>query len=1130
MQARLLVRSVVLCLGFSTFATAAEPYLEFARALRQRQYYDLAETYLQQIEQDESTPDDVRALIPYEKGLTLLASSRLLRSPQARSRQLDEAQALFERFANDSPNHPLLGQANTERARILLNKARVETWQADAPANQGNREAFRQRARQLIAQARDVFQKAHDQHKAAWEQLKGFIPEEEKAKQAARAELEGLYMQAQVDLGRCTYEEAQTYDADSDRRNELLNKAAAEFEAIHQKYRSQIAGLHARMWQGKCFEEQGDIRKALGIYNEILQHPGDKLRSLQDRVRWFRLICLNHDSRNGQDHQLVVNEATAWRKESRDRLRTMVGLGIQYELARAQLAISQSDRPMTDILKTDLRKQALENVQTVARYPGPLKAPAAAMAQQLMVSLNRQGGEPQDFETAFVAANLQLEQSKKLKGQVDAAQSAGDKPKAQELQRTVQATAGEMVRLYDLALRLATSRTDPEQLNMARFRLAYAYFLQRKYLEAGVMADYVARKFRNDAPEVAVESAYVALAAFDRLFYETDPANRDFEMQQVLDIARFIAESWPESDRAIDARMAVARIFRQTNEPEQAAQWYAQVPATARQYADAQLSAGQSYWNAYLTRAALPADERPSQEKLAEWLQNAEQHLSIGVQRRQQQVPDDAATPDDLALGKLSLVQIRNRQGVYTTTDDKPGSLELLTGEPHSVIAAVAAPEGQARPTTPGAVRSQAIASLAYQQMLRAQIGLRDLEGARRTREQLEAIAGEGKGAGALTQVYVAFGKELEKELEQLQASGDTQRLNDVRAAFESFLGDLFGRTEGQTFNSLLWIAETYSGLAEGSAEDRARASAYFDKAASIYDEIVRRAGAQPDFVGSPGQLVGVKLRLVNCRRAQGQFAAAEKVLRQVLEERPNALDAQIEAARLYEQWADSGSGDAEAKLRLAIQGQKESGPVWGWAVVAQKLQRAIDFGQAPAGYEAKRIDARYHLARCQLELADEQTTTAAMTEHLEAARYGIKRFNTISGGLPEADWQRFNELYQQVQVELGVPATPLARHTVAVTGTGAADGSNENLRTNNAAADNLAVADTAAPPAAVPAGRSSNLMMILLLLAVGIGLVGGIYFMAIQQDKKRRARYKSAAAVPGRGNSKRPKASPSRR
>jgi cellulose synthase operon protein C len=1090
--------------AFGRPAGAEEPYLEFVRGLQQRQYFDLAMDYLRQIEEDPATPDDVTALIPYEKGRTLLAESRTLRNQDARLAQLDEAQAMFEEFTRSAPDHPLSGQANTERARILLDKARVEIYAADEPANQGNREAFRGRARQYIQQARDVFQKAHDQHQATWESMKGFIPEEEKARRQARDDSEALYMQAQLDLARTIYEEAQTHDL-GDQRKSMLDNAAAQFEAIHQKYRSQIAGLHARMWQAKCFEEQDDIRKALGIYNEILEHPGRSLQDLKDRVLWFRLICLNHDER--QDYQLVIDEATAWRNDAAARVRTDVGLGIQYELARALESLA-GQRTTPEATASNLRSQSLSHVRAINRYPGPLKAVSGAMIQRLMVALNREPGDPQDFDTAYGTATLLLEDIKKLNAQIEQAQAQGDTKVAQEAQQTLLATAGEMTRMFDLALKLADARTDPEQINIARFRLAYAYFIQQKYLEAGVVADYIARKFAESQPEVAVESAYIALAAFDRVFSDADAQDRDFEMQQVLDTAQLIIDTWPESDRAIDARTAVARIYRQADEPQKAADWYSKVPETAQQYASAQLSAGQSYWNAYLTKASLPADERPAAETLAEWRDRAQQHLAIGVERRQAQVPAEEPTPDELAFGKLSLVQIRNSEGAYKSADGKVGAIELLSADPHSVLSAVAVADGVQRPTTAGAVKSQAIASLAYQQLLRAHIGIRDLEAARQTREQLEAIAGAGAEAGALTQVYVEFGRELQKELEQLSAAGDTARLNEVRGAFEQFLGDLFERQEGQTFNSLLWIAETYTGLAEGSGDEAQKAEGYYNKAAETYNQMLTKASQNPAIVDNPGQLVGVRLRLVNCRRLQGDFQGAEDVLFAVLQERPTALEAQIEAARLYEDWAEEGTGDNIANLQYAISGRKQPADVWGWGQIAQKLQRSIDFGQAEENYEAMHRESRYHLARCQLELGKEKSSSTEHDKYLTDARLGLQRFVAITPDIPDADWKRLDALHSEILEGLGEPPAPLRRAGATPTGAGgeavaAADG-----ETPVAAAPSAAAQATELPSS----GSSSNLLMIVLCVALGLGAAGGIYAMTVQQEKKRRAKYAAIA------------------
>ncbi len=1103
---------LLLSMMFVEPAAAAEPYLEFVQGLRERGYFDMALSYLQQLEADPAVPEDVRRVIPYEQGVTLLEGARRIRNPDAQTRQLDEAEALFERFVQGAPSHPLIGLANTERARILLNKARVEAWQASAPANEGNEEPFRQRARDLIARARTVFQEARDQHQREWSAFPTFIPEEDRQQRAARAAAEARFMQAQLDLGRCTYEEAQTYDPGTDRREELLLQAAAEFDDIHQRYRSQIAGLHARMWQAKCFEEQNDIRKALGIYNEILEHPGQSLQDLKDRVLWFRLICLNHEQR--KDFPLVLDEATSWLKDAKSRARTDVGLGIQYELARAQEVLG-SERSETETNQRNLLSQALNRARDINRYPGPLKAASGAMIQRLMVALNREPGDPTDFDTAYGTANLLLEETKTLSSQADAALAQGQTEEAVELRESLRASAAEMSRLYELALQLATPETEQDQLNIAHFKLAYSYFLQGKHLEAGILASYIAARQKQDYPEVALESAYIALAAFDRVYFEAEDADRHFEMQQLLDVATMITETWPESDRAVDALMATARVYRQADQPDEAAAWFAKVPKSAQQYANAQISAGQSYWNAYLTRAALPPEERPEAEALQQWKLKAEQFLQEGIAQRQSQLPAAADSPDDLILAKLSLVQIRNSDGVYHTQDEKLGAIELLSESPHAVLAAVAVADGEPRPTRPGSVQSKAIASLAYQQLLRSQIGTRDLEAARTTREQLESIAGAGEDAGALTQVYVEFGRELQKELEQLQASGATERLNDVRSAFESFLGDLFQRSEGQTFNSLLWIAETYTGLAEGSSDQPDKAAEYFTKAASTYQDMLNRGANDPQFVDDPAKLLGVKLRLVHCHRESGDYEQAESVLLEVLTERPNALDAQIEAARLYQQWAEQGIGNKSAKLAIAIQGQQTPTEVWGWGALAQKLQRFIEYGDGGATHTAKHIDARYNLALCEYELAQEQTTNAAMDEHLQNARFGIQRFIAISDELSDADWTRLNKLYQKILSELGEPAQPLRRPTGRPVDVAAATpGVVQAAAGQPAEPGRSAPTSTVSPPAAA---RSTNYFMIALLGLLGLGSIAGIYVLNQRRERQRRERL---AAVVGRSSS----------
>src|SRR5450759_3011512 len=92
---RLNVLAVVFLAGATVFSTApvraAEPYLEFVRGLRDREYHDYALLYLEQLEKRTDVPADVKEVIPFEKAITLLRGAQGLRNPEAQSRQLDQA-------------------------------------------------------------------------------------------------------------------------------------------------------------------------------------------------------------------------------------------------------------------------------------------------------------------------------------------------------------------------------------------------------------------------------------------------------------------------------------------------------------------------------------------------------------------------------------------------------------------------------------------------------------------------------------------------------------------------------------------------------------------------------------------------------------------------------------------------------------------------------------------------------------------------------------------------------------------------------------------------------------------------------------------------------------------------------
>lgn len=549
----------------------------------------------------------------------------------------------------------------------------------------------------------------------------------------------------------------------------------------------------------------------------------------------------------------------------------------------------------------------------------------------------------------------------------------------------------------------------------------------------------------------------------------------------------------------------------------QAAEWWAKVPPTADEYAESQIRAGQAYWAAFGEELAKPETGRAAAEQIQQWRAAAEQHLVTGINAWQQALPADSSTPRELALGKLSLAQIRNLSGVYKTTGDVPGALEILTQPPHAVIDAVAVSGDEKRPDDPNDIRSAKMASLAYQQLLRTQIGLRDLDAADEARKQLEAVAA-GDDSAALTLVYVAFGQELQNELQQLHESGQTDRLSEVRAGFEQFLDSISQREDGQTFGSLLWIAETYTSLAEGSQDDSGKAKDFFDKASHTYDRMAERAAKDEKFLTRPDQKPVISLRLADCRKRQGDYPSAEQAMLEAVRLSPQAPNVQFEAALLYRDWGAAKPPDPKA-LQTAIEGkllenappvQDQPAPrIWGWNLLARRLQQALLAGRRDERVAQMHIDTRYYQADCLRMLANTRLTEDEQIKELNVAKHGIEAFARVSGSLPPNDFARFDALYRQIQEDLGEPVKSL---DAVLAGVGTSRAPETQTADTPAAASTTAAPPTAAP-AAKPAKKTS-FALVLTLVAVVCAACIGLYVWSVQNERNKKKRSKSRTAA----------------
>ncbi|RLS52681.1 MAG: hypothetical protein DWH91_16110 [Planctomycetota bacterium] len=1093
---------------------AAEPVQEFLEGLRDRGYYDIAIQYLDQLEQRPSLSPEQRELLPFERAQTLKTGALLLNSAEAQRQQLDAARAAYQQFSKASPNHALAAKANTSQGQILVKKARIEIHEADDPVNASLRITHQQAARDLLKQATQVFQTAGDAYKKELDKFPSFIPEAEASRVAARRAAEDPYLEVRLELAQCAYWEAHTYDPDSSEKTTALQTAATAFEEIFNSYRLQIVGKYGRLWWGKCYEEQNQITQALGIFEDLLliEPNSPATTALYDLTLRFKLICLNNPAK--KDYPLVVTLAEEWIKDARGRERTEVGLGIQWELCRAQESLG-TDRNITESARNQALNQALNRGRILNRTSGEFKAPAGALVQRVLLALNRDANDPTDFDAAYGLAGKLRDELRTLSQQVQSAQKAGNADEVKTRQAALQTASSEMVRVCDLALKLTKPTTDARLVDNATLLLAYGYLIDNRSMEAAIVAEHLMKRSGTNNPDTAKQAAIVTITALEKNYQAAKGQDREYESNSLRDMAIRIEQSQPNTDQANLARETIAKVYRDQGQLDEAAVWWNKIPAGSPNYASSQLMAGQAFWGQVGQKSALPDGERPAPEKLQEWQVLAVKHLEAGITERAKGLPADAAPPDDLILAKMTLSQIRNRQGYYVTRDGVTGALELLTRDPHSVMTAIDVPEGQPRPKIVGHPKSRQMASFAYQQLLKGYIGIKDLNSARDARLQLEAIAaGDSSDAEALTQVFIEFGKELENELKQLRAEGDTVRLDEVREGFESFLNDLFQREDGQNFSSLFWIAETFNSLAEGSTDSRAKAEGFLAKASEAYGKIVDRTVADPKFT-SLANLAAIKVRLVHCRQSQGSFDEAEKVLQLLLKD-PASKDSpsvQMAGAELYQAWAENGGPTAAEKYQIAIAGQREPVPMWGWAMTAQRMQRANRSRKDPK-LEALEYESRYHLARCQLALWRLQTDAVAKKKTIEQARFGLEAFARLSNAFPPEEFDRFNTLYRSILKEQGDPLTDLP---VGVGGKAATDPlagiAVNGAGTNGDGAVRATTPLPATPAEAAPAaggGSKTNVVMIVLLTLIGLVAIVGILRVAM----KPKDRYAGRRAV----------------
>lgn len=537
----------------------AEPFL---MGLRERGYFDLASEYIERLRTDPGLGEPLKGMLDYHEGRVLIDEASKTVDLARRRELLDRAAARLDAFATGRPDDANAMEALVEIARSLAERGHLARLVAEDAREPDKKQAKVDEARSLFRQAAEAYDRAAGRLDAAYQALAGYKDRDD-PRVERRNRLRNSMLDARLKRGIALYEEAQTYAPEAAERGPILDQAVALFEALDKEYRGTTAGMLAQMYRAKCFEEQGKIGEAIGVYRALMDQPSDLLRDLKRNVHYFYIIALA----KRQQFPLAADEAVRWLQlyDRPDERRSIEGLGVHFELARALDAQLTPQTPKAD--REQATRRIVEALSPVVRTPTRFKNDALALLKKY---------KPNTAVQASEIARLNF----------DEASAQGEEAIA----------AREWGRAVAL-LRAALSKAGPRQADrtdLLRYNMAYALYMDENLPEAEVLAGWLAR--RRPAWELAPPSAALAMQAILDQYGADKGADRVGDLGRYLDLAGFTVATWPDREEADDARIVMGQIHQGRGEYDEAVADFASVRERSPRRLEAQTRLGGAHW------------------------------------------------------------------------------------------------------------------------------------------------------------------------------------------------------------------------------------------------------------------------------------------------------------------------------------------------------------------------------------------------------------------------------------------------------------------------------------------------------------------------------------------------------
>ncbi|MGC8641625.1 MAG: tetratricopeptide repeat protein, partial [Isosphaeraceae bacterium] len=537
--------------------------LRFLQGLRDHGFHDLAIQYLDQLRADPGLPKDLKDVLEYQEGRTQIDQASRTGDLVRRRDLLEQARGKLDGFVKTHPNHPLAREALVQVGRALFERGHLALLLAEDTADEAQKTAHQAEARSSFVRARDAFAHAVEELNRLYKRYAGFLPKGD-PRIEQRDKLLVQLLEAMLQQGMAEYEVAETYPAGSAARTSHLDDALKQFDVLYKDYRTQMAGLTAQMWQAKCYEEQGKIGEAIGLYKSLLEQPAPQLRALRRMVGYFEIVA--HAKR--KEYALAADQAARWLEKynHREERLSQEGMGVLLELAK------NIDAQMPQITDRNDRQLAtrriIEAVSQVVRYTSPYKTEALALLKKYKPTV------------AVKPAELARLNFNDAMTQADEAVDSRDWEHA--------------IALLRAAIGKADVRRDIDKINLARYKLSFCYYMNKQYYESHVLAEHLARRYPG--AELAPKATEIGMQSLAEAYNTYGDFDRASDLERLIDLAKYTAATWPEREQGDDARLNLGQIDQGRGLYDEAIAEFSAVRDRSPRKIEAQTRLGAAHW------------------------------------------------------------------------------------------------------------------------------------------------------------------------------------------------------------------------------------------------------------------------------------------------------------------------------------------------------------------------------------------------------------------------------------------------------------------------------------------------------------------------------------------------------